>query len=157
MIPVKQRISGKLGDEVRGDCFKVCIASILERPYEEVPHFVQQEKEGGYHLDHLNRWLADEGYPFQALYRQVGSGDPMLLWLDGRHGDTWPENPGYWLATVRSKRFEGTHHTIVMHEDRAVFDPSEMAGTPGYDERPYEYEGWHYLFICPEPWKVTRA
>ena len=45
MIRIQQRISGPGGgdESIRGDCFKTCVASILELPYEQVPHFVAHE------------------------------------------------------------------------------------------------------------------
>lgn len=43
MIPVQQRIIASPYAKPPGDCFKCCIASILELAYEEVPHFVAGE------------------------------------------------------------------------------------------------------------------
>lgn len=157
MTPVRQRVAGKVGDPVRGDCFRCCVASLLHRPYEEVPHFVQLEAETGrYHLYQLNDWLRAEGYPFEALMRRgaVHETEKGLMWLDGRREGWGLHNPGWWIGCVKSKRFEGQHHVVVMHEDRVAFDPSDLTGTPEYDERPYELTGWHYLFIAPEPWRI---
>ena len=43
MIPVPQRIVARGAAPVPGDCFKCCVASLLELPYEAVPHFVAHE------------------------------------------------------------------------------------------------------------------
>lgn len=168
MIPVRQRVVGTLGEPVRGDCFKCCVASLLERPYEEVPHVVQQEQDTGrYHMDLLNKWLEAEGYAFRALYRDMlhGAGyrDPIRWGADGcwehypGEGRRGYSIPGWWIATVRSKRFEGAHHCVVMQDGRMVHDPSDLYGTEEYDAKPYVFEGWVTLFHVPEPWRQTRT
>lgn len=43
MIPVPQRVVARGEAPVPGDCFKACVASLLELPYEAVPHFVADE------------------------------------------------------------------------------------------------------------------
>jgi hypothetical protein len=57
MKPVYQDIFPIPGNDLRGNCFQAAVASILELPLEEVPHFCQ-------HDDwevRLDRWLADRG------------------------------------------------------------------------------------------------
>ena len=44
MIPVDQREINLAG---YGDCMKAALASLLEVPYEEVPHFRKIQTEGG--------------------------------------------------------------------------------------------------------------
>ncbi len=156
MIPVPQRIVGRLRDEQRGDCFKCCVASVLHRNYEEVPHFVQQEEaKRRYHIDLLNDWLAEEGYLIRCMYQHAAPAEPFVpcqLWIDGSSEGWRPHIPGWWIATVRSKRFPGAGHSVVMHDNRVAFDPSPLTGTPEYDEKPYEYGGWAHIFYAPEPW-----
>ncbi len=48
MIPVDQTIlatkpNGDNDDDVPGDCYRACIASWLELPIDEVPHFILKE------------------------------------------------------------------------------------------------------------------
>jgi len=47
-------LAGDLGP-VKGDCFRACVASVLELPIEEVPHFVQ-ESEDWYEM--FTEWLS---------------------------------------------------------------------------------------------------
>ena len=73
MIPVAQRIHAAGGDGViPGDCVKCCVASILELPYEDVPHFVAREVRNaeGSPLEWetgLNHWLRERGYPLYFM------------------------------------------------------------------------------------------
>lgn len=39
--------------------------------------------------------------------------EPKAYWIDG-----------YWIATVKSKNYQGGLHAIVMHFDRVAHDPS---------------------------------
>lgn len=63
MIPVDQTIFSDDEEGRRGNCWIACIASILERPLESVPHFVQIENEGGQHwFTHTWQWLLENGH-----------------------------------------------------------------------------------------------
>jgi hypothetical protein len=53
--PVKQTIFA--GPGVRGDCFRACVASVLELAIEDVPHFVAMNDWWG----ELQKWLSPSG------------------------------------------------------------------------------------------------
>jgi hypothetical protein len=100
MKPVFQQ----LVDHEKGDCWRCCIASILELPAEAVPNFVgeQEIKFGKMACDLAKRWLNERGLtllecrskPFDAL--------------------NWFYLPGvYCIASVPSQRFEKTSHAVV--------------------------------------------
>jgi hypothetical protein len=166
MKPVKQRLAG--GDFSAatahniGDCFKCCIASVLEREYEEVSHFVQLEYQiGYYYLDLLNKWLKKQGYCFQA-----NGGSPHRAFM-AKNDVAWNSkgerltssgitHPGYWIAYVKSKRYIDKTHSVVMHEDKMAFDPSDLFGTPEYDAKPYEFTGYLVQFLVTEPHRAPR-
>jgi hypothetical protein len=91
-------------DKGKGDCWRCCIASILELPAEAVPNFVgeQRMKFGFMACDLAKRWLNERGLtllecrnkPFDAL--------------------NWFYLPGvYCIASVPSQRFEKTSHAVV--------------------------------------------
>ena len=48
-----------------GDCFRACIASLLEMPAEKVPHFY--EPGGAAALRRTNDWLAQFGYAYAEV------------------------------------------------------------------------------------------
>lgn len=65
MIPVDQQFLHDPANGQEGDCFRACIASILELPIEDVPHFAQLT--GGRSEDFWNMaydWLEDRGYGY---------------------------------------------------------------------------------------------
>lgn len=82
MIPVQQRIIGSgTSSKPPGDCVKCCVASILELPYEAVPHFVAYEwlvvpratdgvasgqPEQVDYFTALNDWLRETGWALRA-------------------------------------------------------------------------------------------
>lgn len=126
MIPVEQR-QLYVPDESTGDCWKCCIASILELPYEDVPHFVEQEERG-----EVESWwnetigfLRPRGLTM-ATFGLWGDERPFLLF--GSEPIRYAFHaPGHWLASVVSPRTApgGEHisHVVVMNGDRIVFDP----------------------------------
>jgi len=160
---IQQRMLGTKEDGNPGDCFKCCIASVLEREYEEVPHFVQIEGQTGYyHLDLANGWLRKQGYHLELWMHQFLRGDDQLLiGADGKWISVGDLSgfvlPGYWLATVESKRLPGEWHVVVMYRDHMVWDPSDAVGTPEYDAEPFKWTGWADQFIAPRPDQVART
>lgn len=167
MIPVQQRIAASGGDgTLPGDCVKCCIASILELPYDDVPHFVAREVKdaSGKSLEWLsgvNHWLRERGYPLWLkawrhhktaaevfeLREQMGlqPGEPMpatLMYRASKHAE-WCD--GYWIATVISENFEDSTHAIVMHNDQVAFDPSTHPR-----RTPYEFIGGE-VFVATNP------
>lgn len=73
-----KKVYQRIIDPKKGDCFKCCIASLLELDYDEVPNFVEQEDWFGAAIDFCKErvwasvrsgstqppmWIAAE-YPF---------------------------------------------------------------------------------------------
>jgi hypothetical protein len=146
----------------RGDCFKACVASVLERPLAEVPHFVDLQEDVGYYwLDLTNGWLRNQGYPFTLVYRRWANEKQPSLWYVKRKGRQWTRwglaIPGFWIMTVESKNFKDAHHNIVARDDRIVWDPSPRFGQPAYDNRPYRFNGWALTFHVEQPERIPRA
>lgn len=125
MKPVEQRQLHK-ADQV-GDCWKVCIASILELDYDDVPHFYEQEENG--EVD--SGWNATQtflrGRDFVLASFELMGMRPFLKFRDieSRYLFTCP---GHWIASVRSPRKhavtgEEIAHAVVMHGGDIAFDP----------------------------------
>ncbi|MDY6894331.1 MAG: DUF551 domain-containing protein [Thermotogota bacterium] len=97
MKPQKQKICSKNN----GDCFRACVASMLELQNDDNlpnPH-------GD---DWLTKWL--------KWFGDIG------LRLSWHHKSIWRD--GFWIASVPSKNFENTTHAIIMRGLHVFFDPS---------------------------------
>jgi hypothetical protein len=113
--PIPQSIFVSTG--VRGDCFRACVASILELPIEDVPHFVAIEKDW---WGEVQRWLAK--WDLFALWIRVGE-DFML---------GWPAETTYCILNGESPRAKGRKHCVVARLDgwnfEVVHDPHPEGG-----------------------------
>jgi hypothetical protein len=153
-----------------GDCVRACVASILERPLLEVPHFVAGEvlDDNGRKtnwLHGINLWLEREGYTIRleshSYYKDV---DCQIAWRKDRDAagirhtyrdslwlydprDEAPWHPGFWIAGVISENFAGCTHAIVMEGSEVVHDPS-----PRPRRTPYKFVA-EDIFYTPDPSK----
>lgn len=57
MTPVKQTII----DDQRGNCFQACVASLLDLPLEQVPHFLEEAGEQKSVERPFKKWLDERG------------------------------------------------------------------------------------------------
>ena len=102
MIPVYQTAFGGPDSPTPGDCFRACVASILELPINEVPHFCATEE-----------WIP----PLQAWFRERGwmpllvAGDIGCWLLDAYH-----------VAAGPGSR-DGCAHCVVCRGDELAHDP----------------------------------
>ena len=141
MIPVHQTVTIPAGvttaDEVealpgeqRGDCLRAVVASLMELPLEEVPHFVS--------LPQDEWWDAVEGF-----FRDRGL---LIVW------NPIAQNVGGWLplgidimVTGKSPRGDW-NHVVIMRDWELVHDPHPSGD--GLDGAP---NGAYYLFpLHPE-------
>lgn len=86
--------------ELRGDCFRACVASILNEPIESLPNP---------HDD----W--DAGW-FKAM-RKRG-----LQMVEANIEHWYPD--GYWIAGLPSLNLPGCMHAVVMRGGELIHDPS---------------------------------
>lgn len=117
----------------RGNCWQTVIASVLDLPLDEVPHFVQDEVDHGMDFawhwwNRTLNWLRERGLRLDPCYG-----------LDGAPGD-------YVLVSGKSPRAGGTIHHVVVYRDGAmVHDPHpDRTGLTTIDHvghviRPIEY------------------
>lgn len=109
MKPVEQTIP----TAPRGDCFRACIASILELPIEWCPNPHDPEE---HWWDAWNTWLRDRGFE-------------LVEWDVGTKG-VYANLSGYWIATVPSLNSSASadtnlgRHCIVMYGNKIAHDPS---------------------------------
>lgn len=120
MTPYKQLFRHRPDQDEIGDCWRTCIACLLDRRPETVPHFV---KLGGWDnvasSNLLTRaWLQTEKkLDFIELPITGGTGLGGVLSMLGRF------NPGiHYLLGGNSKN--GCGHSVVCLDDQIVWDPS---------------------------------
>lgn len=122
MILVEQRQLWRPDDHPEGpqygDCYRACVASIFEVAYEETDGITGGDSQT------LTDWVRRR-YPGVGMsYRMLGD-----TWKDVETLDSWrqwPEShyePGYWIATVKSKRIP----------DREIYGCGCGERTPGGD------------------------
>lgn len=117
MIPVDQTIP----KPPKGDCFRACIASILELPILNLPNPHHPE----FHWwDAWNKWLDDRGLDLVEWDIPPGNERPDGLGV-------WCPLRGFWIATVPSlnlppnpERPNLGRHCIVMKGLEIAHDPS---------------------------------
>jgi hypothetical protein len=123
MIPVEQTNGSR-------DCFRACIASILELPIEALPedHFIPDrddwfERTSDYLTEHFGLHAVKCAVP---TYGGLDGLEPTVAF-----GDWTIPKRGYWIATVNSINLprldddgEPQRHAVVMHGINIVWDPS---------------------------------
>lgn len=67
MIPVQCMVKHDPENGKYGDCLRACVASLLELPSENVPHFLYDGCEPEETYDRLRDWLFDE-YKFRPFF-----------------------------------------------------------------------------------------
>lgn len=98
MKPVDQTIFGPGEGAAAGNCWSACIASILELPLAEVPHFVAVEGDDWWLA--MQAWLQERG--LQAVHFEVAGKDLSELW----------EPKGFTILTGDSPRGDFLHAVI---------------------------------------------
>lgn len=144
MIPVKQRKAN--------DCVRAAVASLLERPYEEVPNFAARAEESGqWWGSQIDYWLWSEGYAFKlgnfAFHRPITGHISMESFFLGRP---------WWFATVVSKVYADSLHAVVMQGNEVAWDPGLYADEPEYRAKPYTFVFANFFYV-PDPHAAYRS
>jgi len=142
MKPVYQKVI----EQGKGDCWRACIASILELDIDEVPNFVgDSDHTKGITADTLCRdWLKERGLYIVEL----------LLWNDKPWDlsiNFWYIGGAYCIASVPSQRFKHGTHAVVGQfvtikgstEFKIVHDPNK-----GNSPYPDDVKITRMQFIC---------
>ena len=137
-----KKVYQRIIDPGKGDCFKCCIASLLELDYDEVPNFVEQEdwfgaaidfcREHGYDLTYKMYFNSNVHYienPTDCCFKKMefdgGYGVDKLCREDGIDG--------LFIAGVYSPKFTRNDeepmrhlHAVICDKDcNIVFDPQK--------------------------------
>lgn len=114
MIPVHCRVKHDPERGEYGDCFRACIASLLEIECpENVPLFI---KDGEIDIHHLTNWLDGKGYaPFFVTYDAVNTRQEVM-----RIMDVMNSNALYLLFGSTSEN----DHVVICKGDAVLHDPA---------------------------------
>lgn len=128
MIPLPATIKTSSEKGTIGDCFRTCIASLLELKHIQVPHF----HNGNYSWDEwnlaTNNWLAKFNLRLHCDYYHVeelkGVYD-SIQW--GHHA----ESPSYFI--IQGEGRSGNHHSCIIGTDGFFHDTAKISeGKPPY-------------------------
>ena len=100
----------------RGNCLQAVIASLLELPLEEVPHFVGDD------LDHDGDNNLEWHWWKRLLDFLKSKGYQLYVIMDVKTRDGL-EPDEYYLASGPSYRGQGIHHVVIYQGDKMVHDP----------------------------------
>jgi len=119
MKPVDQMYLHDPDNGVSGDCFRACVASVLELPIEEVPHFVSTDD----WIACTQQWLKEKGLQFiEVQYNSMMFDHFKLYGL-------------YHMMTGPSPRFPGSLHCCVALDGKIVHDPHpDRSGLAGSED-----------------------
>lgn len=112
MTPVPQSILHDPANGKTGDCFRACIASLLDFPIEEVPHVCdgKPEDDRTWYTEFTD-WLA----PLGLIYLEFGVGPGWAESFAAAGGES------FHIISGRSPR--GHLHAIVGRNGEPFFDP----------------------------------
>lgn len=103
-----------------GDCFRCCIASLLELSAARVPHFADydwDDTSGRWFVD-LNKWLAPRGVAYIELPVSDDGPESVAKWLSGATAFGFDI---YHIIGGNSPR--GVDHAVVARNGVIVHDP----------------------------------
>lgn len=117
MIYEKQLVLHDPENGVWGDCFRACIASLLGKRTEEVPHFFHDGCDGFEGTKRLNQFLR----PMGSCFIEFGSFDTD--WFEKVAINTL-----HHTIIGDSPRFPGTQHCVVGRNGQVCWDPHPNPG-----------------------------
>jgi len=142
MIKINDSIKHDPDNGTYGNCHQACLASLLELPLEEVPHFfdkgVFEDTEDG--LKAQDIWLAAQGYGWVEL---PCTGDSLkdALNFAAKYG-----SKGHYILVAESKK--GCGHSVVCKGNKIVHDPSYGATHGIVGPITDEDTGETYFWLC---------
>ena len=117
MIPITQLNRHDPDNGIWGDCWSTCIASILEVPREDVPHFYDKGRSGVAGRNLARKWLKERGLTIlSTVYMGELDLDDILYAQSKNNPDT------YFILSGTSRN--GTCHAVVALNDAIVWDPA---------------------------------
>lgn len=116
MKKINQEILHDPENKIMGDCWRACIASVLELPLKDVPHFELLDIREGRRKE--LKFLAKHGYTIYAIYGEGKMGNHPKMMSD--------ENEYYFAIGSSPRYFEknkSVSHQVVCHKGKIVHDP----------------------------------
>lgn len=125
MTPVFQTITDHNPQEGRyGNCTQACVASILDMPLEQVPHFcfeLPEGTDGGIEeTRRINEWLKPMG---KVLVEFAVSADGMPSWIAD-----WQNRGVEFYHLLSGTSVRGNQHCTVGLNGKVVHDPHPAGG-----------------------------
>ena len=116
MKPVKSEFTHLPSMGVYGDCYRACIASILEMKREDVPHFLENNPSDDEFWNRRQKWFKEQGLARIFLMYQLDAQEFMKNY-----------NPGIYYI-LSGVTVGGTAHSVVCIDGEQVHDPSNVGG-----------------------------
>lgn len=135
--------------EEQGDCWRACIASILDLPAREVPNFAHLHAKWEDMVAAARQWLAPRGLAIFETYCSAGwETEKLLHWFSAG-------NPGApFILCGQSARDPNENHAVVALGGAIVHDPSG-SGIAGPCTGGGSEAGWwwlHVICVAANPW-----
>ena len=113
-----------------GDCYRACIASILDLSWRDVPHFYADTQDPNIAVKQCNEWLAERGYAlFHTRYDPHAPLEGMLEYMGKLNGGLH--------YILYCKTSTDATHVVVCKGDKIVHDPAwyphKIIGPPDTD------------------------
>lgn len=128
MTPVDQEFLHKPEIGQYGDCMRAVLASLLDFPIADVPHFAQIEADGG-----QNFWFGVSEFCASHGFEYVQMPSNCIKWHDG---DLYHEISG------PSPRGNGIYHAVVGCNGKIAHDPH-----PSRDGLAGDPSEWEFSFL----------
>jgi hypothetical protein len=120
MIPLQQRNRHDPANGIYGDCHRAAVASLLELPLDEVPHFCDADSElpdAEPLMERERKWLAERGLTnINIIYPGESSLDDVLTSVDAT-------TPGV-MFILGGTSTTGCGHSVVAGCGKILHDPS---------------------------------
>lgn len=120
MIPVLQEYTEDSERNRAGDCFRACIASILEQSLDVVPHFFEGVRQGSGMTPameiRIQKWFSEKG--LALLFIPILGRSPHQAM--GVFGGRYPRL--YYVLVGQTRK--GVHHAVVCRGTEVAHDPS---------------------------------
>lgn len=119
MTPIYQTKQG-----IDGDCFRCCIASLLDLPALDVPHFYNKQSSGGAvtgeALSAMRMWLDKH----KLSYAETTFTIPLAILMDGMRRF----NPDVWYI-LTGRNDDGFVHSVVARGSNIEHNPASTVTT----------------------------
>jgi hypothetical protein len=128
--------------EEEGDCWRACIASVLNMPIGDVPNFCDVVKHDPDHMElyrETRRWLAERGLGLFQTYCSAGWTLDKLLECFSK--------PNTGIPVIICGWSRGDNHAVVAMDGRVVHDPGGGCGLSGPPRSENGEECWWWLYV----------